>query len=343
MPHLDFFSITDPLSLEEIAAIAGCTIHTKGKASSLIKGVAPIDAASADDLTFLSNPKYAASLMESHAGACILNEESIAKAPEGMAILVSKNPYASYAKVATAFYPDDLRSGKISDRAFIDSSAQIGEGCTIEAGAYLAANTKIGNNTYIASGSYINKGVKIGNNCTISHGVTLSHTIIGNNVLLHPGVRIGQDGFGFATDKGVHIKVPQLGRVIVEDHVEIGANSCIDRGAGPDTIIGQGTKIDNLVQIGHNVRIGRGCIIVSQVGISGSTKLGDYVVLGGQVGVAGHLEIGSMANVAAQSGVMNNVAVKEIIGGSPAMPIRQWHRQTVAVMKLAKGKVKNNE
>jgi UDP-3-O-[3-hydroxymyristoyl] glucosamine N-acyltransferase len=344
MPDLDFFNITAPLSLDEVATIAGCTVHSYGASKNLIiKGVAPIDAAGADDLTFLSNPKYAASLMASKAGACILNPESVAKAPEGMAVLVSKNPYTSYAKIATAFYPEDARSGKISDKAYIESSAGVGAGCTIEPGAFIAANARIGKNTYIASGAYINKGVKIGDNCTISHAVTLSHTIIGNNVLLHPGVKIGQDGFGFATENGVHMKVPQLGRVIVEDNVEIGANTCIDRGAGPDTIIGQGTKIDNLVQIGHNVRTGRGCIIVSQVGISGSTKLGDYVVLGGQVGVAGHLEIGSMANVAAQSGIAQNVAVKEIVGGSPAVPIKQWHRQTIALKKLVTIKGKKNE
>jgi UDP-3-O-[3-hydroxymyristoyl] glucosamine N-acyltransferase len=337
MPDLNFFNVIAPLSLEEIARLAGCTINRAGNAEK-IKGVAPIDSAAADELTFLSNPKYADSLAASGAGACILSEDNIAKAPENMALLVSKNPYASYAKIATVFYPDDKKSGQISPQAFIDSSAKIGENCTIEPGAYIAANVVIGNNSYIASGAYINKAVQIGQNSSISHNVTLSHTIIGNNVLLHPGVRIGQDGFGFATENGVHIKVPQLGRVIVEDHVEIGANTCIDRGAGPDTIIGQGTKIDNLVQIGHNVKTGRGCVIVSQVGISGSTKLGDYVVLGGQVGVAGHLEIGSMANVAAQSGIAQSIKPKEIVGGSPAVPIMQWHRQSIALKNLVKKK-----
>jgi UDP-3-O-[3-hydroxymyristoyl] glucosamine N-acyltransferase len=336
MPDLNFFNTIEPLSLNEIASISGCTIHTAGKSNLLIKGVSAIDTATPDDLTFLSNQKYAGSLMTCKAAACILSEENVSKAPEGMAILTSKNPYAAYAKIATAFYPGDKQSGEISPQAFIDSSAKIGDGSTIEAGAFIGKNAKIGNNTYIASGAYISKGVQVGNNCTISHNVTLSHCIVGNNVLLHPGVRIGQDGFGFATEHGVHLKVPQLGRVIIEDHVEIGANSCIDRGAGPDTVIGQGTKMDNLVQIGHNVKTGRGCIFVAHVGISGSTKLGDYVVLGGQVGVAGHLNIGSMVNVAAQSGVAKDVEPKAIIGGSPAVPVKQWHRQTIAVMNLAK-------
>ncbi|MCE3233192.1 MAG: UDP-3-O-[3-hydroxymyristoyl] glucosamine N-acyltransferase [Rickettsiaceae bacterium] len=342
MPDLDFFNTISPLDLEEVAAIGGCKIHAAGNVKKL-HGVAPIDSATANDLTFLSNQKYASSLKNSKAGACILNEANISKAPDGMAMLVSKNPYASYAKIAAKFYPDDERNGEISPAAFIDSSASIGKNCTIEAGAFIGKNVKIGNNTYIASGAYLNKGVKIGNNCTISHNVTLSHTIIGNNVLLHPGVRIGQDGFGFATENGVHIKVPQLGRVIIEDYVEIGANTCIDRGAGPDTVIGQGTQIDNLVQIGHNVKTGKGCVIVSQAGISGSTKLGDYVILGGQVGVAGHLNIGSMVNIAAKSGVAQDIEPKQIIGGYPAVPIRQWHRQSISLAKLAKGKDKEDE
>jgi UDP-3-O-[3-hydroxymyristoyl] glucosamine N-acyltransferase len=148
-------------------------------------------------------------------------------------------------------------------------------------------------------------------------------------------VAIGQDGFGFAYAQGVHHKVPQLGRVIVESDVEIGANSCIDRGAGPDTVIGEGTKIDNLVQIGHNVRLGKGCVIVAQVGISGSTVVEDYAVIGGQVGVAGHLTIGKGANIAAQSGVMRNVAAGEVQGGSPACSIRQWHKQQAVLRKLS--------
>lgn len=342
MPDLDFFNTIEPLSLEEVASIAGCKIHNKGNDNRKIKGVAPIDAASEHDVTFLSNKKYSDSLKASKAGACILHESSITKAPDGMALLVSDNPYASYAKIAAKFHPESNSNGQISDRAIIDKTAKIGDNCSIEAGAFIGANVTIGKNSFISSGAYLNKGVTVGDNCHIGHAVTVSHSRIGNNVILHPGVRLGQDGFGYATEHGVHIKVPQLGRVIIEDNVEIGANSCIDRGAGPDTVIGQGTKIDNLVQIGHNVQTGRGCIIVSQVGVSGSTKLGDYVVLGGQAGLAGHLNIGSMANVAAQSGVMQDIAAKEIVGGSPSVPIKQWHRQTIALKKLINKKKENN-
>ena len=337
MPDNSFFKSISPLSLEEVAKIGGADI-LRGDKAAKIKSVAPIDAAGADDITFLSNKKYADALKSSKAGFCILSEKSVDNAPETMALLVSDNPYASYAKIATAFYPDIKPQGSVSDGAHISASAKIGEGATIEAGAYVGDGASIGNNCYIASGAYIGNSVQIGNNCRIAHGVTLINSIVGNDVIIHAGVSVGQDGFGFATEGGVHIKVPQLGRVIIKDYVEIGANSCIDRGAGPDTIIGEGTKIDNLVQIGHNVQTGKGCIIVSHVGISGSTKLGDYVVLGGQVGVAGHLNIGSMVNVAAQSGVINNLKDGDIVGGSPAIPVKQWRRQTIAIKNLVKKK-----
>jgi UDP-3-O-[3-hydroxymyristoyl] glucosamine N-acyltransferase len=177
--------------------------------------------------------------------------------------------------------------------------------------------------------------VVVGADCAIAANVTLSHCLVGDRVRLHPGVRIGQDGFGFAPDPAGHVKVPQLGRVIVHDDVEMGANCTVDRGSGPDTIIGAGCWFDNLVQIGHNVELGRGCIMVAQSGISGSSKLGDFVVVGGQVGIAGHLTIGSGASVAAKSGVMRDVAEGDTVGGYPAQPIRDWHRQTASLRRLA--------
>lgn len=329
------------MTVKQLADIGSCIV--RGDAALLIKGVAPIESALEGDVTFLSNPKYSESLNISKAGACILAEKYISKAPEGMTLLVSDNPYASYAKIAANFYPDDAVVPGVSPSAVVDESAKIGKNCEISANVVIGKNAEIGDGVYIAPSVYIGRGVKIGDNSFIGHASTITHAIIGKNAILHPGVKIGQDGFGFATENGLHIKVPQLGRVIIGDNVEIGAGSCIDRGAGPDTIIGNGTKIDNLVQIGHNVQIGRGCIIVSQVGIAGSTKLGDYVVLGGQVGVAGHLNIGSMVNVAAQSGVAQDVEPKQIIGGSPAVPIKQWHRQTIAIKNLVVKKGQAND
>lgn len=338
MPDPKFFTSVEPLSLEDIARIANCRIAEGADSRKLISGVSPIGNAGPDDITFLNNVKYTESLKKSNAGACILHEKHLGKAPQNMALLISGDPYVSYAKIAQAFYPGNQYTTDISGAAHIDPSAKIGRGCRIEAGVFIAQNAVIGAHTVICANSYIDRAVVIGEHCRIAPCVTVSHAEVGNHVILHSGVRIGQDGFGFATEHGKHLKVPQLGRVIIKDNVEIGANSCIDRGAGPDTVIGEGCKIDNLVQIGHNAQLGKGCIIVAQVGVAGSTKLGDYVVLGGQVGVAGHLEIGSFVSVAAQSGVTQDIPAGETYGGYPAAPVKQWHRQTIALKKLVKQK-----
>ncbi len=205
---------------------------------------------------------------------------------------------------------------EISEHAIVDNSAEIGDRSIIHSGAFIGA------------------GVKIGKNCVIHPNASITHAIIGDNVIIHHGASIGQDGFGYAFHNGKYHKIPQLGRVIIENDVEIGANTCIDRGAGPDTVIGEGTKIDNLVQIAHNVKIGKHCIIVAQVGISGSTEIGDHSVLGGQVGIVGHLKIGKGVQVAAQSGVFRDLKDKEIVGGSPCVPLRQHHKQTIMLNKL---------
>jgi UDP-3-O-[3-hydroxymyristoyl] glucosamine N-acyltransferase len=206
----------------------------------------------------------------------------------------------------------------------------------VEAGVVIGAGARIGARCRLRPNAVIGAGVVIGDDCDIGATASVSHCLIGARVMLHPGVRIGQDGYGFAPGPEGHTKVPQLGRVIVEDDVEIGANSTIDRGSGPDTVIGAGSKIDNLVQIGHNVQIGRGCLIVAQVGISGSTQLGDFVVLAGQVGVAGHLKIGSGAVLAAKSGLSRSVPAGETFAGIPARPVREWRRISGALGRMAR-------
>lgn len=333
-----FFDISAPISIEALAQIGGCHVSNHTSDDQLFHDVSAIATATEKDVTFLNNTKYISLLGSCKAGACILEEKYIAKAPKNMVLLVSDNPYASYAKIATAFHPETVKEPAISDQAVIAPSATIGTDCTIEAGVTIGENVTIGDGCRIASGTYITQGVIVGAHCIIHANVTISHAIIGDYTTLHTGVRIGQEGFGFATDKGQHIDVPQLGRVVIGNHVNIGANSCIDRGAGPDTVIGDGCRIDNLVQIGHNAQLGKGCVIVSHVGISGSTKLGDYVVLGGQVGVAGHLNIGSGVQVAAQSGITQDIPDGNVYGGSPAVPVKQWHRQTVAIKKLIEKK-----
>ncbi|MBY0430781.1 MAG: UDP-3-O-(3-hydroxymyristoyl)glucosamine N-acyltransferase, partial [Rhodospirillales bacterium] len=255
-----------------------------------------------------------------------------------MALLLTDQPYHAYARIAQAFYPMPRLEGWTAPNAVVDAGAIIGEGCRIEWGAVIGPGVEIGRNCHIGANAVIGAGVVIGDDGIIGANATISHAIIGRRAFIYPGVRIGQDGFGFAMSPLGHLKVPQLGRVIIHDDVEIGANTTIDRGAGPDTVIGAGCRIDNLVQIGHNVQLGRGCVIVAQVGISGSTRLDDFVAIGGQVGIGGHLRIGTGAQVAAQSGVMRDVPAGKTMCGSPAIDARDYWRQTVVLSQLAKTK-----
>ena len=236
------------------------------------------------------------------------------------------------------FYPEAMhsKSAVVTSDERISSSAQIEDGAVIEPGAIIGPEARIGRGSRIAAGAVIGYRVTIGRDCYVGPQASIMHTLVGNRVILHAGVRIGQDGFGFAMGREGHLKVPQVGRVIIQDDVEIGANSAVDRGALKDTIIGEGTKIDNLVQIGHNVVIGRHCVIVGQVGISGSTELGDFVVMGGQSGAIGHIKIGSGAQIAGGSHPKGDVPPGAVLAGTPARPFRQWAREVAAVQRLAR-------
>ena len=331
-----FFVNSGPFSLKKIVDITGVTLDSSVDEAILIHDIAPLDSADEGKLTFLSNTKYIAELETTKATACIIHPDLAEKAPKHLLLLQSKDPYGAYALIANAFYPLEKVKSTVADTASIAADAVIGSGCRIDSGAVVSARAEIGEGCHIAANAVIGEGVRIGKHTRIGATAAINHAFIGANCIVHSGACIGQDGFGFAPIAGKHVKIPQLGRVVVGDDVEIGANTCIDRGAGPDTVIGDGTKIDNLVQIGHNVQMGRGCIIVSQVGISGSAILGDYVVVGGQTGIAGHLNIGSAVQLAARSGVINNIPPKGIYGGAPAVPVREWHRQNVAIKRLGK-------
>jgi UDP-3-O-[3-hydroxymyristoyl] glucosamine N-acyltransferase len=335
MPDPRFHSLRGPFSIGQLADISGAEIRNHRGIDQVFTDVAPLDAAGPDNVSFLDNRRYADAFASSAAGACLVHPDIAGRAPKGMALLVIHDPYKAYAQIARAYYPLPEPVPGIAPTATVDGAAEIGEGSQIAPGAVIAAGAQIGQRCRISANAYIGENVVLGNDSVIGSGATVTYCIIGERVILHAGVRIGQDGFGFALG-GNHMKVVQLGRVLIEDDVEIGANTTIDRGAGPDTVIGTGTKIDNLVQIAHNVRIGRGCIIVSQVGISGSTTIGDFVMIGGQAGLTGHLNIADGARIAAQSGVMRDVAAATEIGGSPAMPIRNWLRGVAAVDRLAK-------
>jgi UDP-3-O-[3-hydroxymyristoyl] glucosamine N-acyltransferase len=248
-------------------------------------------------------------------------------------------PYRGFALALQLFYPEALTPKAAMARAdepLVHPSAELEERVTVEPGAVVGREAQIGRGTTIAAGAVVGYRVTIGRGCYIGPGASVTHALVGDRVLLHAGVRIGQDGFGFAMGARGHLKVPQIGRVIIQDDVEIGANSCVDRGALSDTVIGEGTKIDNLVQIGHNVVIGRHCVIVGQVGISGSTELGDFVVMGGQSGAVGHIKIGSGAQIAGAGHAKNDVPAGARMGGTPAMPLLEYGRQLAILKRLAR-------
>ncbi len=329
-----FFKKSSSFPLHKLAEHSGCDVS--GDADVIIDDVAPLATAQPNHVSFLDNIKYKDDFIATKAGACFVSKELAPFAPEGTVCLISAAPYKAYALTAQLFYPRKDVIGCIEPSAVIDDTAQVAESSYIGHNVVIGASVIIGENCYIGPNTVIGNGVSIGDDCVIDGNATISHAKIGAHVRLYPGVRVGQDGFGFAIDPAGHVKVPQLGRVIIEDHVEIGANTTIDRGAGPDTVIGQGTWIDNLVQIGHNVTIGRGCVIVAQVGIAGSSKINDFVAIGGQAGIAGHLTIGSGARIGAQSGIMADIPADEEYLGSPAFPKTQYFRQMAALNRLIK-------
>jgi UDP-3-O-[3-hydroxymyristoyl] glucosamine N-acyltransferase len=333
-----FFDRAGPLSLEALAAATGARLLRRDDGVRLVRDVAALEAAGPEEVSFFENRKYLDAFLCSRAGAAFVDERSAARAPAGMAPLVSDAPYKAYALAAQLFYPAaPVRPGRAAS-ALISAEAIVPEDCEIGPNVVVGRDARLGRRCRVDANSVIGPGVEIGDDCRIAANVTLSHCLIGARVVLHPGARIGQPGFGFARDPSGPIKIPQLGRVIIGDDVEIGANTTIDRGSGHDTVIGAGSMIDNLVQIGHNVVLGRYCILAGQVGISGSTQLEDLVMVGGQGGIAGHLRIGRGAQIAAKSGIMRDVAAGSVVCGSPAVPIAAFMRQTALVQRLAKKK-----
>lgn len=336
-----FFPRPAGLTAGEIAQLTGATAAPGADLHRRIFGVAALDEAGPDDLAFLDSAKLAAELERTRAGICLVSPRFRDGAPPALCLLVSEAPFKAFVAIAQRLFPAALRpsslfaSTEFARGAFIHPTARLESGVTVDPGAVIGAGAEIGSGTVVGAGAVIGPQVRIGRDCAIGPGVTLTHALVGDRVTLHPGARIGQDGFGYVMGAQGHDKVPQVGRVIVQNEVEIGANTTIDRGGLKDTTIGEGTKIDNLVQIGHNCSIGRHCVIVSQTGISGSVQVGDYVAFGGKAGIADHLTIGEGAKIGASSGLMHDVPAGEQWLGAPAKPAREFFREVAALRGLA--------
>jgi UDP-3-O-[3-hydroxymyristoyl] glucosamine N-acyltransferase len=337
-----FFVPAGPYALGELAALAGARL-CGGDPAQPIRDCAPLDDAAGEQITFLDNPRYRAQARRTRAAACLVRQEDAELLPDAVARLITEEPYRAYAIIAGRFHPEAAApdaahppDAGISPAAAIDPAARIGAGCRIAAGAVIEAGAAIGPRCRIEANAVVGRGVQLGADCTVGPGATLGHCRIGARVVIHAGARIGQDGFGFAMGAGGALKVPQVGGVLIDDDVEIGANTTIDRGSSGDTIIGRGCKIDNLVMIAHNVRLGPHCVVVAQCGISGSTQIGAGSVLAAQVGITGHLTLGPEVRLAARSAVIRDLPGHETYGGAPAIPVRQWRRQMAALSRLSK-------
>ncbi len=332
-----FYDNQGPFALAELCARAGIILPEGVDGAALVFDVATLEGAGPQQLTFCVGVMGARALAKSGAGFCFIGKDAGGVTPPpGMVGLPCPSANHAFAAAVTAFYPEYMLT-RWSQHAAIDPSAKIGKGATLAPGVVVGPHAEIGERTRIGANTVIGRGVAVGRDCDIGSNVTIANSYIGDSVLILPGAQIGQPGFGFASDPSGHVKIPQIGRVIVQDNVEIGACSTIDRGALGDTVVGEGTKIDNLVQIGHNTHLGRHCMICAQVGISGSCDIGDFVVMGGQAGVADHAKIGDSARLAGRTGVMpGTLPGGQDYGGVPARPIMQWRREMATLAMMAR-------
>jgi UDP-3-O-[3-hydroxymyristoyl] glucosamine N-acyltransferase len=330
-----FFRRSGPFRLEDIADEVGAELLDPSTKDVMICDIASLDAAGPGELSFFNHSQHLNAFRATQASAVVTTRDFALNGPRGVCLMSVDQPQLAFARIGLLYYPSDRPEPEISADARIDPSAVIGKGSRIDAGAVIGAGTEIGPGCHIACHAVIGSGVVLGNDSAVGANSCISHAIIGARVQIATGVSIGGQGFGFVPTANGRLRIPQLGRVIIEDDVEIGANCTVDRGSTGDTVIGAGTVLDNLVHIAHNVRLGRHCVICGQVGIAGSTVVGDGVMIGGQLGISDHLHIGSGARIASKSGVIRDVNEREAVGGYPAMPIREWHRQTAASFRLS--------
>ncbi|PZW43577.1 UDP-3-O-[3-hydroxymyristoyl] glucosamine N-acyltransferase [Humitalea rosea] len=330
-----FFGPPRPQSLGAIAALLGVVLPEGADGAMVFTGTATLRAATADQISFIESRRYLPALRDTAAGAVFCLPEQAALAPPHCVALAMAAPQLAFARVAALFHPVPPPRPGIHPTAVIDPTAEIGAECEIGPYAVVGEGARIGDGSLLGAHAAIGPWCVFGRGCRILTHASASHTLAGDGVVLHPGARVGQEGFGLVfTAEGRFETAPQLGRVLLGDRVEVGANACIDRGGQQDTVIGAGSRIDNLVQVAHNVTMGKGCVIVGQAGIAGSTTLGDYVTLAGQVGVAGHLNLGSKVRVGAQAGVMSDVPAGQDVLGSPAWPARDTLRAFARLRQL---------
>lgn len=334
---LRFETPQGPFKLKALAEHVNADLYRQGD-EYIVHDLAPLSLATADHITILHQRKYIQELKSSQAGVCILSPDHVDDAPQHMYLLVHHHPYKAFALIAQLFYPLPTHQGKIESTAYIAPSATIGKDCYIAHGAYIGEHAHIGEGSHIGVNTYIGDRVSLGSNCIIENNVSIKHTRMGDHVRIYPGACIGQDGFGFASDTQGHYKIPHVGGVIIGNHVEIGANTCIDRGSLNHTVIEDWCRLDNLVQIGHNVTIGAGAILCGQVGVAGSSKIGRGAMLAGKVGISGHVKIGEFSTILSGSGVRKDVPPHARFGGYPAVPDKEWHRQQWILKKHLKEK-----
>jgi UDP-3-O-[3-hydroxymyristoyl] glucosamine N-acyltransferase len=350
MAQPTFFEQPPSSTLAELAALTKAHLVDASRGGQPVKGLASLDEAGPMHLAFFDNLKYADQLASTKAGACLVSPRFEASVPAHVAVLRATHPFRAFVQIARELYGSALRPQSwfgvagIAPSAIIDPSAHLEDGVIVDPLAVIGPNVEIGAGTVIGAGAIIGDGVRIGRDCNVGARTAIQCALIGNDVLIHPGCSIGQDGYGFIFfGPDGHLKVPQTGRVLIQNNVEVGAGTTIDRGSLRDTVIGEGTKIDNQVQIGHNVTIGRHCLLAAQIGLAGSLTIGDNVALGAKVGINNHLNIGDGAQVTAMSAVKDDIPPNGRWGGHFAKPTKQWFREIIAVERLVRDGAANSK